>query len=63
MVQTILKGLVDPAWEQMQKAAETVGTKIEPVIRKGIQPIFQLKETLKEKIKGRPTYKKCAILN
>ncbi len=51
-MQTILKGLVDPAWTQMQKAAETVGTKIEPVIRKGIQPIFQLKETLKEKIKG-----------
>lgn len=52
LVMVTVQKLADPAWGAMQKGADTVGTKIEPVIRKGVEPILRVKADAKDKIRG-----------
>ena len=47
---TTLEKLAEPAWGTMQAAAEKVGEKIEPTIRKGVGPIYKAKNEVKAKI-------------
>lgn len=52
VVQTTINTMVAPAWKQIQSTTETVGSKVEPIIRQGTEPIFKLKIEAKEKIRG-----------
>ncbi len=49
---TILDKAVTPAWAGMQTGAEKAGEKIEPVIKKGVTPIYEAKNKVKDKIRG-----------
>ena len=56
VVQTTINTMVAPAWKQIQSTTETVGSKVEPIIRQGTEPIFKLKTEAKEKIRGKLNY-------
>ncbi len=53
VVQATVNSMVGPAWKQIQSSSETLGAKIEPVIRAGAEPIYKLKKEAKDKIRGR----------
>lgn len=51
MHQTLAK-MADPAWDAVQVTAKKVGEKIEPVLRKGLEPIFNIQAKAKDKIRS-----------
>ena len=48
----MLSKILEPAWSEIQSSAETLGQKIEPTIRKGVGPVLEAKQKVKDKILG-----------
>ena len=45
-------GICDPAWTKMQDGVNTLMAKVEEKVSKGAKPIVDLKNEVKNKVKG-----------